>query len=370
MLYSALTVAKIGSPPVRAKLQKQRAKAKPTKRVYRKTVPTPRARLDVCVDAGGGVDGAGAAAASEEDLRLEPRPLPDFALAPARVPGGAALAPPPRVIVTMTTLPARIDQIRPVLESLIAQSAPAAEIRIYCPRESWRERRAYSRPAFLDRMPSVRVVDIEVDYGPATKVIPAVVAALADGAPVDERDALLVVVDDDTLYPPRLLETLAAWSARLPDAVVSATGWPVTRNLRYPHWTENYLVYGNELYAPHPVSIIRGNCGFAVRARFFDEALWTTMAAAPPGATVMDDVWISGHLARRKIPRFVVPFDADQFTRAAQLENVITLDANLGTGVKDRKAANEAGLAHFRSDWDVFWDPPAQSVSFAGADIR
>ena len=262
----------------------------------------------------------------------------------------------PRVVVTLTTLPGRIHQIRNVLESLLQQTLAADEIRVYTPTHSAREQRAYATPPWLAAMaPRVRLVRIEKDYGPATKVIPAVRDGLANG-----DDALLVVVDDDTLYPPRLLETFASWSRRFPDAVVSATGWPVTRSLRYPHWTENYLVYGNELVAPHPVSVVRGNCGFAVKAKFFDAKLWEEMARAPAGATVMDDVWISGHLARRHIKRYVVPFDADQYTSDPRLENVVTLDSNLGKGVSNRAAANEAGLNYFRGAWDVVWDPPLQ----------
>ena len=242
------------------------------------------------------------------------------------------------------------------------QTAPAFEIQVHAPLASTREKREYASPDWLRRMATVRLVRSARDYGPATKVIPAIMnaqARAAEGNATLELDGTLyVVVDDDTLYPPRLLETLASWSARFPDATLSSTGWPVTRSGTYPHWTENYLVYGNELYAPHAVSIVRGNCGFAVKAKFFDDALWRTMDAAPPGATIMDDVWISGHLARRGVPRFVVPSDGDQFTRTPHFENVVTLDGNLGKGVTDRKQANEAGLRHFKDDWDVFWDPP------------
>ena len=233
---------------------------------------------------------------------------------------------------------------------------------------SSREQRTYAKPAWLAELPTVELVRSRKDYGPATKVIPAIINAQdrARNAPgnasLELDGTLYVVVDDDTLYPPRLLETLASWSARFPDAVVSSTGWPVTRSGNYPHWTENYLVYGNEVHAPHAVSIVRGNCGFAVKAKFFDDALWATMKAAPPGATIMDDVWISGHLARRGVDRFVVPSDADQFTRTPHFENVVTLDGNLGKGVTNRAAANEAGLKHFRSSWDVFWDPPRPAV--------
>jgi hypothetical protein len=75
---------------------------------------------------------------------------------------------------------------------------------------------------------------------------------------------------------------------------------------RYPHWSENYLVYGNEIFAPHPVSVIRGNCGYLVQSKFFDTSLWEGYVEAPPGAFYMDDVWISGSLAKKQVKRFVV----------------------------------------------------------------
>lgn len=109
--------------------------------------------------------------------------------------------------------------------------------------------------------PLVRVRRIEQDFGPATKLIPSVMEAhsLLGG-----ENVLLLVCDDDTLYPPRLLETLLEWHRRLPTAALALSGWPVVaKTFRYPHWSENYLVYGNECFAPHPVSVIRGNTGYA-----------------------------------------------------------------------------------------------------------
>ena len=59
-------------------------------------------------------------------------------------------------------------------------------------------------------------------------------------------------------------ETLLEWHRRLPRAALAFSGWPVAQSLKFPHWTENYLIYGNELHAPHPVSVIRGNTGYLV----------------------------------------------------------------------------------------------------------
>lgn len=45
-------------------------------------------------------------------------------------------------------------------------------------------------------------------------------------------------MDDDTLYSPRLLETLLEWQRRLPDAALAFSGWPVAKgSLRYPDHT-------------------------------------------------------------------------------------------------------------------------------------
>ena len=169
-------------------------------------------------------------------------------------------------------------------------------------------------------------------------------------------------------YPPRLLETLLEWRRRLPTAALAFSGWPVVASsYMYPDHTVNYLVYGNELFAPHPVSVVRwvkrcasrlpqgatfepsyeqtwplsptcatcphhllppsarvlvcaraaalrharflpgsGNCGYLVSTTMFTAALWEGLASAPPGAFYMDDVWISGQLAANGVPRLVV----------------------------------------------------------------
>lgn len=182
------------------------------------------------------------------------------------------------------------------------------------------------------------------EFGPATKLIPAIQKFFNDSR------TLLVAVDDDAIYQPTLIEDLAHWATLLP--VVSATGWPVKRSLDYPHWTENFLIFGNELEAPMPTSVVRGNCGFAVRPTHFDQALWTEITPSTPHN--MDDVWFSGHLARRRIPRFVVP------TRgiSVSIPKSSTLDGRF-----DRMKENTRALRYFKGDWDVAWQTPGRRVA-------
>jgi hypothetical protein len=91
------------------------------------------------------------------------------------------------------------------------------------------------------------------------------------------------------------------------------------------------------------------------------------MPGAPRGATLMDDAWVSGHLARRKVPRVVVPLDSEQTTKTPEFKDVVTLDSALGTGITDRQSANEQAIRHFTTSqkWDVLWKPPKPFISVA-----
>lgn len=105
------------------------------------------------------------------------------------------------------------------------------------------------------------------------------------------------------------------------------------------------------------------NCAYAVQTAFFDRKLWQ-YKDVPDGARWMDDVWISGNLARRGVPRLVVPFDENTFTWNSWLPT-LTLDQirlrrepkyQRYRGNTPREAANNQALTYFMDDWDVMWD--------------
>lgn len=58
---------------------------------------------------------------------------------------------------------------------------------------------------------------------------------------------LVLVVDDDTHYPPRLLETLLRWHEHLPHAALAFRGWAVHQSVAYLSFSDSYIVFGNEV---------------------------------------------------------------------------------------------------------------------------
>jgi hypothetical protein len=80
--------------------------------------------------------------------------------------------PRPRVVVTLSTLPHRMESINETLNSLVQQSMPPDAIYLNVPWVARRMNRTYVVPYALQQWSAITIVRCE-DMGPATKLIPA-----------------------------------------------------------------------------------------------------------------------------------------------------------------------------------------------------
>ncbi len=111
----------------------------------------------------------------------------------------------PRFIFSLTTSPTRINTIQPTINSLINQTYKASHIRINIPYKFGRTGEEYVIPEFLLNNDAIHIHRCEIDYGPATKLVPTIIEPCSNA---DEND-WVVTVDDDINYQPFLLEELA-----------------------------------------------------------------------------------------------------------------------------------------------------------------
>jgi hypothetical protein len=232
-------------------------------------------------------------------------------------------------IITLSSIPPRFDLIGPTLESLVAQRSAVDAVELYIPRN-------YRRfPDYDGRRPpvpaGVTVHQPEVDLGPASKILHAVARYK------DEPETQLLFCDDDRHYYEGWAEALLAEQARRPEEAVSLTGWNVERTGLDPYrprpsplhekrsrrWDMDYrlkrirqilsgagkvpirLKASRRLVARAGYAdIFEGYGGVVVRPRFFDDVAYDI----PRDLWAVDDVWLSGMLARRGI-RIWVPAD-------------------------------------------------------------
>jgi hypothetical protein len=244
-----------------------------------------------------------------------------------------------RVIAALSTVPDRINNLMPTIRSLLKQTRPPDEIVLAIPEFSIREGRLYVVPKYISRLPRVRILRCREDWGPATKFIGAIQDELAAG----RENTLIMVVDDDRLYPRDALETYLYYSEQLPKAALCFRGAAMPSTF---DWDDAKMIRASELREPRPVAVITGCGSYLIQPRFFDESLWD-YSVAPQVAFDIDDIWISGWLSRRGVKRYVVP-------ASAMMQSVLrqrwTVSLNKIPG---RQKLNNETIAFFRDAWDI-----------------
>jgi len=245
-----------------------------------------------------------------------------------------------RVIASLSTVPDRINNLRPTIRSLLEQTRPPDEIVLAIPQFSIREQRPYLVPDYISRLARVRILPCGKDWGPATKFIPVVQEERTAG----RQNTLIMVVDDDRLYPSNALESYLYYHGQLPDAALCFRGAAMPRSM---DWRKAKMIYANELREPQPAAVITGCGSYLIQPRFFDEAFWD-YSTAPRGAFYMDDIWISGWLSRRGVERYVIPASAMMRSVLRQRWTLSLHDVSEG-----RQYHNNNTIAFFRDSWNI-----------------
>jgi hypothetical protein len=246
-----------------------------------------------------------------------------------------------RVIVSLSTLPDRILNLGPTLESIVNQTRAPDEIVLAVPEFSLRQKKHYVIPEYLGSYPKLRILRCSRDWGPATKFIPVIQEELA----ANRDDTLIMAVDDDRIYPRDALETYLHYHRKLPNAALCFRGARMPSDLV---WLRAQTFFADKIREPKEVAVITGCGSYLIQPRFFDARLWD-YSSAPRGAFYMDDIWISGWLDRRKIEKYVVPASAIMRTARAQRGTMTLHDVPNG-----RRKNNNETIAFFADTWQHF----------------
>jgi len=187
------------------------------------------------------------------------------------------------VVVCFSTIPSRIDRCLPMVQSLLRQTYSPQGIFLFLPEEYARENQSYSIPSWIEDN-GIKVRHVEKDYGPATKLIPALEMDL-------DPDTMIITVDDDIIYEAHLIEELVKVAEAVPDSAVGFLGI----GSGYVHGE-----YIPESHIPVPFCL-GGYRGICYRRKFFDYDLLMSQYErfCGDGICVVDDQLFCAHVKKR-----------------------------------------------------------------------
>jgi hypothetical protein len=266
-------------------------------------------------------------------------------------------------VISLTTTPPRIDKIAPTLRDLLNQTAKPIEVRLNLCRNY---RRFPGEQVSTDSLPEgITVRWQDEDFGPATKVLPA----LRD---YQGQDIDILFCDDDQKYERDWAAKFLAARQEHPDKCLVGKGYDLDdrpvghrylrdfENLPRAKRREKGRIYRLAraasllAYKPQPyvesgyVDILEGYRGVMVRPSFFDEQVFDI----PDILWTVDDPWLSGHLTRRGVPIWLVqpasilksPYGAHYTHR---LGKFVYRDHG-------RLAADNACIEYFRNNYGIW----------------
>ena len=206
-------------------------------------------------------------------------------------------------IISLTTTPARISEIRPILASLLDQSVAVEEIRINVPYTSCKGV-PYKIPKWLKKLQHIKIYRQIKDWGPATKLIPS----LLDKKNKDKR---IIVLDDDVIYGYNTVETLVEYFdkynykiknekkiRRKRKTAITMYGDAIKDNMS----TDNglYIRITNYVEGNCFTDLLRGHSGYIVTPDMFTEELYD-YGKLPKECFFVDDNYFSAHLKKNNV---------------------------------------------------------------------
>ena len=234
-------------------------------------------------------------------------------------------------IISLTVLPSRLNNVKVTIDSLLHQDEAADEICVWLPKNAKRGgEQIKDVPQFLKQDPiRAELVD---DVGPATKLIPALRKYW------NEKETIIVTVDDDQIYPKGWFAGLIGYSGLYKNSCLGHRGRKLLSlgmlRLSYSYKRAT-CIEGDRIGKPKKADFLTGNWGVLYRVKFFDEEVFNLDLDTPMFFT--DDIWFSGMVSKNGTIRYVVPMK----------------EAIISTDSWDVSALWELNEAEENNDWSI-----------------
>ena len=187
-------------------------------------------------------------------------------------------------IASLTTIPSRIDLLKPILDSVLRQTIFIDHIEINIPYECLRTGEKYIIPQWLLQMNKVQIFRT-TDYGAITKIAPTLLRHRGENIGIWS-------IDDDIIYPPNSLEILQKVFNPLDSKIICNIGTLIFRSeKKYYSRDQQVMMLEASPGVLYPTSCI-----------FDDFESYVEKTSLNSDSRKSDDVILSNYFALKGIP--------------------------------------------------------------------
>lgn len=209
-----------------------------------------------------------------------------------------------KIVITLTTVPERLihpveDGFKLVVQSVCEQNYSNYEVHLNLPYVYAVTGEEYLIPEWLigfqNKYHHLKVFRVE-DMGPPTKVIPTILR--------ESPDTLLIVVDDDLVYHPDMINEHIKYHEQLPNSVILYDGRGLVGD-RYNDLRDSWIICVTK---PTRISgMLQHYKSASYFVKYFEQDFHNNFV----GKTKSDDILMTYYFLHKKIKMYVVPYEND-----------------------------------------------------------
>jgi len=193
---------------------------------------------------------------------------------------------PKRFIVSLTSIPSRIQNIHFTIKSLLENTIQPDLIYLNIHKST-------SVPQELRSIKNLFINKLDIDFGPLTKLYPTLLKEKDD-------ETVIICVDDDIIYNPYTFEHLLKASEKYPDKCICNTGWSYI-DLKFFH----IPIILNIPNVVRKVSVLQCYNGVLYKRKFFKNLIFLEQFCLDCKTT--DDILISKTLGKENVDIYSIP---------------------------------------------------------------
>lgn len=201
----------------------------------------------------------------------------------------------PRIVVSMTSFPARIGAVGSVIDQMLLQTVKPDEVVLWLSKEQFPEREKELPENLLEyKKYGVKIEWCDGDIKAYKKFIPAL---------KKYPDDLIIIIDDDLIYPIDLVEKLYEAHKQFPESIIASRVHEIGidengKIAKYRKWKKQI---GQDTYKVRDDWFFTGGAGTLLPPHVFGAEIFNeeTILELCPWA---DDIWLNIHAAMNHVP--------------------------------------------------------------------